>query len=190
MKDALRLIFKFKFSYLIYLAFILFGFYLILQYPNPGEENSAQPAVTHQETPALAQSKQAGQPDTAPSQNSTAHEALNYADPIVVGKTVVCLDVEEGKPLLAKSKFNRNIDYIYCWTELSYIEDSDYILHRWIYQGGTEEREYATKKLSISPEKQAVWSKVQMHPNLAGSWRVDILSSEKKLLDSVEFYLY
>jgi len=104
-----------------------------------------------------------------------------------ISRAEVCLDidVDEGKPLLCKKSFHRTVDRLYCFTQVQGIRTTSYVIHRWYHQN----KPRAEVQLDISPQQTKTWSSIEMRPTLAGQWYVDILATNGKILETVNFEL-
>jgi len=183
----LRMILNFKLSYFLYFLFILFGFYLVLRYPGASEQSGMGQAA---ESSALnlQQNNSGAASSPAEMQQVSEPEPADIGVDFEVGRSTICLDVENGEPLLEKYKINRNVDYVFCLTEISLVRRPGILYHRWVYE--EEDEEYDIVRLKVTADSKSVWSRMEMNPSLAGNWRVEILSAEMEILDTVKFYLY
>ena len=99
---------------------------------------------------------------------------------------VVCLDidVEEQKPLLAKGRFSKHIDVLFCYTEISGIIP-DVLIHDWIFENTVPYRQ----RITLEENQRRAWSKMSMSPDKSGTWRVDIRTGSGDYLGSADFVL-
>ena len=99
---------------------------------------------------------------------------------------VVCLDidVENKKPLLAKGRFSKYIDVLFCYTEISGAIP-DVLVHDWIFEDSVPYRQ----RISLNGGERRVWTKMTMSPDKAGRWRVDIRTGNGEYLGSADFVL-
>ena len=103
----------------------------------------------------------------------------------ILETAVVCLDVdvEEKKPLLAKGRFSKHIDVLFCYTEISG-KIPDVLIHDWIYGDTVPFRQ----RIVLNGEPR-VWTKMSMSPEKTGTWRVDIRTESGEFLGTADFVL-
>jgi len=105
---------------------------------------------------------------------------------IKVVRAEICLDVDEGRPLGCKDSFNRNIDRLYCFTQISGLRRGGYIIHRWYHKNKLRNEVI----LELSSNRNAVWSSAEMSSKWTGQWRVKVLAQDETLLFTKPFELY
>ena len=170
---GMRSILTFKWRWVLYFIFVIFSFILVFyaQEPPSPADSGAKPS-TRESAPAAPKAQAASVPSPRPASSS-----------LKVKKAVVCLDIsEDGRPLLAKEKFG-NVDYLYCYSEITGAVKPLIIVHRWVY--GTETID--VQRVGLDPDVGAVWTKLDIPPGMTGQWRVDILTSGGTILDYVLF---
>ena len=150
--------FTFKISWIFYLIIVVLGFMLVLHQKE------------FKETDTFVSIIEAG--------NESVKRQLKSA--------VICLDIEDEKPLLAKSKFSSKVDYLYCFNKFNAEIKPDSIYHQWVYK----DRIIALEELSLSSDSICAWSRLEILPDLAGKWHVDIMTKGGTQLESVDFRLY
>ena len=152
---------KSKFVWIIELALFFVGFYIVYQ--------------NYMTKP----------PDAAGEDQDAAVAVVSAAEPMLE-TAVVCIDVDEEnvKPLLAKGTFSKYIDYLYCFTKVSG-KRPKVLVHYWVYKGHI----VARKKVDVDPSTSACWSRMDMSPDKAGEWRVDIRLEDGELLGTTPFIL-
>lgn len=103
----------------------------------------------------------------------------------ILETAVVCLDVDakRKKPLMAKGRFSRYIDVLYCFSEISGTLP-DVLIHDWVY----EDEQPVRKRVKLNGDNK-VWTQMEMSPDKAGTWRVDIRTGDGQFLDSTGFVL-
>ncbi|MBN1466448.1 DUF2914 domain-containing protein [candidate division KSB1 bacterium] len=99
---------------------------------------------------------------------------------------VVCLDidVERKMPLLAKGRFSKYIDVLFCFTEIAG-PIPDVLVHEWIFADGVPFRQ----RINLNGSERRAWTKMSMSPEKSGKWRVDIRTGKGDYLGSAEFVL-
>ena len=156
-KQGLRFVWFFE------LVLFLAGFYIVYRYFD----------VNDYQRPARS-----SQPEM---QNSTP-----VAEETILERAEICIDIDEEqyKPLLPKKTFNKFIDYLYCFTEISG-KIPDVIIHYWFY----EDEMIAQKKVNMNVDPPVGWSRMSMSSERAGSWRVEIRTQNDVFLGSTNFIL-
>lgn len=165
--SAIKSILSIRISWLLQILFLLFGILVVLYYHRT-HSGSSPPAGGEAKAPAE---------QSAASRDIAAAEAGNAAaasSSVRIEKAVICLDVDEGKPLLAKETFSRRVDHLFCYTSLG-SGTSQTITHRWIYN----DRLLHEKTFEPFEGTPFVASKMEMSELWQGSWRVEIAISEQ-----------
>ncbi len=174
----MKRIFEFKPIWLLQILFVIVGFLIVLEYRKTDGQSGAKTDVQEASSPNLRNS--VAQPSIE--ESPPAKEDLL---PLKLERAVVCLDVEGGDPVLAKSAFNKNIDYLYCHTTVSGPEGGYSLYHRWIHRG----EQVSEFRLSGDGRHSKLWSKREMSYKMAGDWQVKIIAENGEELGAVEFTL-
>lgn len=155
------------------ILFLIAAVIIVEMYLRKGQDERAQStnAVVEQPTPSSSPSKK-----------------QSRISDLKLSRVEICLDidVDERKPLFCKDSFNRNVDKLYCYTQVRGLRRSSYIIHRWYH----EETLRAEERLDVSATPTGTWSYLEMKRNWAGAWHVDVLAPDGSLLASVPFELY
>ncbi len=117
--------------------------------------------------------------------DSTLAEAATPAGRVQLKRALFCLDMHENKPVLVKSSFKRNVDYLYCYTILSTTADSVPIRHRWIIDG----QAVFERRLTVKGENCRLWSRRHILAKQSGDGRVEIVLENGNILGSAVFKL-
>ena len=96
---------------------------------------------------------------------------------------VFCTAVEDRQPVGADSLFFDTVERVYCFTRITGAEDTTSVSHIW-YHG---DEEMAAVDLAVRSKSWRTWSSKQIMKEWSGIWRVDVVSSDGKLLISKEF---
>jgi len=107
------------------------------------------------------------------------------AGPVELLRAEICLDIAQDRPVLTKHSFDKNVDYLFCFTEFSAPEKPVTILHRWRITG----QEVFEKKMIIQGRRCRVWSKRHITSKTGGEGRVEILLGDGNILGSTLFML-
>ncbi len=175
--STIKSIFKIKISWLLQIVFILFAIFVVLKYQR-SQPQAPQASSPHVQT--------AAEQSTAPAPVSSSDNQENVPLPslsLTIEQAVICLDVENGRPLVYKSEFSKLVDHLYCYVRVNGL-NSYTLSHRWIY----DDRLVYEETFSVSPGEQILVSKMEMIPAWQGSWLVEVMSSGK-LLTKLSFEL-
>ena len=153
-----------------FLELLLFagGFFLVYnEFVSKSQDPDAVPGAGVATAPALVDDSSQGQ----------------YT---VLETAVVCLDidVERRKPLLAKGRFSKHIDALFCYTEVSG-KIPNTLFHDWIYDDGVPFRQ----KVRLNGSDRIGWTKMTMSPSKEGTWRVEIRTDDGQFIGSADFVL-
>ncbi len=97
--------------------------------------------------------------------------------------SAICLEVVEHACVGTNDVFPSNVGKLYCLTRVYGAEEDTEITHVWFF-GDTER---ARIKLAVRSVNFRTYSSKIIRPQEIGSWRVDILDSENRVLKVVEF---
>lgn len=100
-----------------------------------------------------------------------------------VGEIVFCTSVEDMVPRGESSQFFNSVDKIYCFTRINGATDTTSVTHVWYYN----DKEMASVKLPVKSPFWRTWSSKRMIDSWDGTWRVDVISPEDKVMASREF---
>jgi len=116
-------------------------------------------------------------------QEESAMAEEEMAPALTVDKMVFCLGVENREPVGADTAFADSVGQVYCYTQISGAEDATTISHVWYL---TDE-EKASVDLSVQGKTWRTWSSKTIPKEWAGTWRVEVKSSDGNVLMSKEF---
>ena len=152
------------------ILFIGFGFYLVLKYGEQVREKKSPPVVA--------------------TTNET-EEKLPKINPVIttvnlsLQRAVVCLDIAEGRPLVIKNEFYKNVDYLFCYNEFEGDFQKLILYHNWYY----EDKLVSSQEVSINQGSRETWSRCDIPPDSPGQWHVDIVSENGDLIGNAFFVL-
>jgi hypothetical protein len=101
---------------------------------------------------------------------------------LTVDDIQICTSVADRQPVGADVSFAKDVGTLYCFTKLSGAQDS-VITHAWYYK----DKEALKVELNIKAKTWRTWSQKKILPASTGEWRVDILSSDGKVLSTKNF---
>lgn len=100
-----------------------------------------------------------------------------------VERIVVCTGVEERLPVGESDTFADSVGTLFCYTDIKGMGDSTTVSHVW-YHG---ENRRADVKLNVRGYRWRTWSTKVIQQDWTGDWRVDVVSSDGKILKSKRF---
>jgi hypothetical protein len=102
---------------------------------------------------------------------------------ITVDDIQICTSVADRQPVGADTNFAKDIGQLSCFTKLRCTEDTGTIFQAWYYN----DKEMLKVELSIKAKTWRTWSSKNISGASTGEWRVDVLSSDGKVLASKNF---
>ena len=104
------------------------------------------------------------------------------ADSITVSRIAICTEIADREPVGEATSFDPAVETLYCFTELQ--GGVGEVVHAW-YQGDSLRTEIALQKGGAG--RWRTWSTKTMPSDWSGEWRVDVLDSAGKVLESASF---
>ncbi len=104
---------------------------------------------------------------------------------ISVGRMMFCRSIKDREPQKAATSFPNDIEKVYCFTVILDAGAETHVVHKWYHKGKLR----AEVKLKAKGEYWRTWSSKRMLPGWTGTWRVDIVSADGKILKSKSFEL-
>jgi hypothetical protein len=105
-----------------------------------------------------------------------------FAEITIINKQIA-KDVQNLKPIDVGVKFNKNVGKLFCFTEVSTDKYPTNIVHLWLYNN----KIMAEVPLSVNSNKWRTFSSKTILPNWVGKWKVEIYTSDNKLIDEIAF---
>lgn len=105
------------------------------------------------------------------------------ADTLSVAEIAICDTVVNKAPVDTSKVFQQPVERLYCFTRVEGCPDPTFVTHIW-YWG---DKKMAEVKLPVKSRRWRTWSSKRIAKEWTGEWRVEILSSEEKLLKAVRF---
>ena len=101
-------------------------------------------------------------------------------------RTAIAAQIEElagigAMPKRISSRYPSTVDKVFAWTDTSDIP-GEKITHNWFFQ----DKEVNSASLAISPPFKA-YSETKIFPSQKGSWRVEVLGEDGRLIDTMKF---
>lgn len=105
--------------------------------------------------------------------------------PVSVQDIVFCKTIHDRNPMDVETNFINTVERVYCYTKLSSELDTTSISHVWYYN----DTQMAIVDLDINSKSWRTWSSKRIVKEWTGPWRVDVISSEGKIISSKEFQI-
>ncbi len=99
-----------------------------------------------------------------------------------VAEATMCLRVVDRMPQRAGTAFPAGTE-VFCWTRLVGFAAGSSIEHVW-YRG---DREIYRRRIEIGGTPWRAWSRKAVPAGAAGSWRVDVVAPDGRVLRSLKF---
>jgi len=104
---------------------------------------------------------------------------------ISVGRMMFCRSIKDREPQEPANTFPNTIEKVYCFTAILNAGAETHVVHKWYYQ----DKLMAEVRLKAKGEYWRTWSSKQMLQEWRGTWRVDVVSADGKILKSASFEL-
>jgi hypothetical protein len=96
-----------------------------------------------------------------------------------------CTGIENRVPVEAGREFPSTVGKVYCFTRIGGAVDATAVVHVWFYN----DEEKARVTLPVVSHSWRTWSSKNILEGWTGRWRVDVMTTEGKLLRSSEFLI-
>lgn len=120
-------------------------------------------------------------PATSPAdqgQVEAAVEAGETQSPLSTEKMAFCLAVEEREPVNEGSEFGTDVGNLYFWSNVLDEGDTTTVEHVWYLNG----EEKARVELPVKYSRNRIWSSKVIPSDWAGTWKVEVVSADGKVL--------
>jgi hypothetical protein len=109
----------------------------------------------------------------------------NGATPTIsVGRMLFCRSIKEREPQETAARFPNDIELVYCFTVIENAgAEATQVTHKW-YWG---DKLMGSVQLKAQGEYWRTWSLKHLQPEWTGTWRVDVVSVDGKVLKSASF---
>jgi len=91
--------------------------------------------------------------------------------------------VEDREPVGSATEFSKDVQRVFCYTEIETDSYPTEVTHIWIFDKNIE----AEIKLPIKSPKWRTYSSKAILPHWVGNWKVEVYSEDGKLIDSIDF---
>jgi hypothetical protein len=98
----------------------------------------------------------------------------------------VCEDVVNRDVVAASTSFPSSIERLYCFTKITGAKEPTNINHIWYYG----ETERARVVLAVKSSSWRTYSSKLIQSSEVGMWRVDVIDSDGRVLESYRFDIY
>lgn len=113
----------------------------------------------------------------AAAQNKTGGQ-----DPGTVTKATFTTGIADGAPIDYRQEFDTGTPVIYFYTEVLGLQGQS-VTHRWKREGKVMQE----VAIPVKREREGVWSKSSMQPEWTGSWIVEVLDGQGKVIERYSF---
>ncbi len=100
-----------------------------------------------------------------------------------VVRDMVTTGVVNREPIDAAAVFPPSVGVLYYFTEIGGARAPTQIIHNWYYDG----RKVAEVALAIEAARWRTWSRKRIRPNWIGSWEVEAVDADGRVLSSQTF---
>ncbi len=98
----------------------------------------------------------------------------------------ICENVVNHEVVSASTSFPSSIGKLYCFTKITGAKEPTQITHVWYY-GDTER---ARVELAVKAASWRTYSSKLIQPHETGTWHVDVLDNEGRILETYRFDIY
>jgi len=104
---------------------------------------------------------------------------------ISVGRSAICLDVQDREPVGTDTTFTADVGFLYCFTRIEGATDSTSVTHVWY----NSQSKVAEITLPVKSARWRTYSKKKILPNWTGKWNVAVLSAAGDPLAQLSFLI-
>lgn len=115
----------------------------------------------------------------------TSIPAQDLSD-LAVEYGTVCENVVNREAVAASTSFPSSIEKLYCFTKITGATEPTKIIHVWYYG----ETERARIELAVKSSAWRTYSSKLIQPGEVGMWRVEVLDSDGRVLETYRFDIY
>jgi len=98
----------------------------------------------------------------------------------------ICENVVNHEVVAASTSFQSSIGKLYCFTKIIGAKEPTQISHVWYYG----ETERARIELAVKSASWRTYSSKLIQPHETGTWHVDVLDSDGRILETYRFDMY
>jgi hypothetical protein len=102
---------------------------------------------------------------------------------MTLARAVMCESINDFSPQNQAVVFSIDIGKISCFTSFENIKSSTYTRHKWYRR----DELVTTKRLTLNPPSWSTYSSIQLREADKGPWRVEILNSRNRLIETLRF---
>jgi hypothetical protein len=107
-----------------------------------------------------------------------ATEAVEMESPLSIERMTFCLGVEEREPVNEGVEFAADIGNLFFWSNVLNEGDTATVEHVWYLDG----EEKARVELPVDYPRNRIWSSKIVPPEWAGTWKVEVVTADGKVL--------
>jgi hypothetical protein len=128
-------------------------------------------AVQDTTKPATSAAPQMGEAEAAA-------EAGEMESPLSIERMTFCLGVEEREPVNEGVEFGTDIGTLFFWSNVLNEGDTTTVEHVWYLNGD----EKARVELPVNYPRNRIWSSKIVPPEWGGTWKVEVVTADGKVL--------
>jgi hypothetical protein len=113
-----------------------------------------------------------------------AQEAMTAGE-LAVEKMTFCAGVEDREPIGEATEFTTEVSRVWCWTEIVGAADTTFVTHKWYWDG----ENVANVELEVKYPRMRTWSYKTLTPEMAGSWKVEVVDASGEVLKELSFQI-
>ncbi len=102
---------------------------------------------------------------------------------ISIETAVICEAVVNRVPVGENDIFPKEIQRLYCFSKVTGAVKDTVIAHKWYYKDKAVSAVY----LKVRSKNWRTYSNIRIRPEKTGDWKVEVISSKKKILKTIYF---
>ncbi len=107
----------------------------------------------------------------------------NKRNQVSIKEGVICLDVVDRVPVGTGDIFPKEVPKLFCFTKVVGSQSPTTITHIWYHNGVLQSK----VTLPVNSASWRTWSSMEMSPEKAGEWLVEIVTENGIALESIIF---
>ncbi len=104
---------------------------------------------------------------------------------LLIETAVICEAVVNRVPVGESDIFPKEIQRLYCFSKVTGAAEDTVVAHKWYYKDKAVSAVY----LKVRSKNWRTYSNIRIRPEKTGEWKVEIISSKKKILKTIYFMI-
>ncbi len=104
---------------------------------------------------------------------------------ISIETAAICEAVVNREPVGENDIFPKEIQRLYCFSRVIGAAEDTVVAHKWYYKDKAVSAVY----LNVRSKNWRTYSNIRIRPEKTGEWKVEIISSKKKILKTIYFMI-